>query len=698
MSHDAPPPEVRDSRLFVAVGVAVVLFIVAYANAWRSSFHFDDSHVVETNPAIRSLSRIPRYFVDARTFSSLPTNQTYRPIVTLTLATDHAIARATTGNGLDPRAYHLTQLLLLAIVAALVGAVARQLYVTASRDEPDLSEWTTAAAVVAGALFAVHTGNTQVGNYISARSESLSAAGLLGGLFLYLQNGMWRRTHLYLLPMAVGALSKPPAVLLAPLLLVWSVLGEEEIDFETLRTRHGRARTLRAAARVIPAFVAAVALYLFVEGMNPPEQSYGGGGRLQNAWTQLWVSVRYAGMFFLPAGLSADSDWSVLSSPWDVRVLAGLALLAFSGWAAWRTAKRAVTRPIAFGIIWFWIGLVPSAVVPLAEVTNDHRPFLAFVGLTIAVVWGAALLVRRATEPSQSRPVALALSAVVLSAHAAGTHARNRVWTNEATLWADVVRTSPGNARGLMNFALTAMHAARYSEARGLLDSASRLAPNYPLVYVNMAIAAEAQGDTAAASSNFRRALAIDPRNADALHYFARWLAAHGQARAALDEYELALAARPADVETRRERLFLLAARGERADAFTAARAILALDASDSVATAIVAGQPSVMPAPDSGTGRSLSDRWYRAGWSLTLAHRNAEAIQAYREAVSADSSNVNALNNLGWSLGVLGFFDLALPVLERAVAVAPSNATAKNNLAWARSMTPRVGGGKAMR
>src|SRR3954468_5329703 len=110
MSHDAPPPGVWDSRPFVAVGVGIVLFIVAYSNAWRSSFHFDDSHVVETNPAIRSLSGVPRYFVDARTFSSLPTNQTYRPIVTLTLATDHAIARATTGNGLDPRAYHLTQL------------------------------------------------------------------------------------------------------------------------------------------------------------------------------------------------------------------------------------------------------------------------------------------------------------------------------------------------------------------------------------------------------------------------------------------------------------------------------------------------------------------------------------------------------------------------------------------------------------
>src|SRR6478735_8760883 len=129
---DAPPAQLQNRSLLITIGVAVLLFATAYANSWRSSFHFDDSHVVETNPGIRSLASVPRYFSDARTFSSLPTNQTYRPVVTLTLAIDHAIAQVTTGNGLDPRAYHFTQLFLLALVAALAGAVAGRLYTTAS--------------------------------------------------------------------------------------------------------------------------------------------------------------------------------------------------------------------------------------------------------------------------------------------------------------------------------------------------------------------------------------------------------------------------------------------------------------------------------------------------------------------------------------------------------------------------------------
>src|SRR5688572_20171654 len=185
-SRDESPAPSRDRALILAIGAVVVLFAGAYANSWRNSFHFDDAHVVETNPAIRSLSNAPRFFQDARAFSSLPTNQTYRPVVTLTLAVDHAIARATTGSGLDPRAYHVTQLLLLALVAALVGGVARRLYLDGAGDDPGLAGWAPGAAIAAAALFAVHVGNTQVGNYVSARSESLSAGGLLGGLLLFM--------------------------------------------------------------------------------------------------------------------------------------------------------------------------------------------------------------------------------------------------------------------------------------------------------------------------------------------------------------------------------------------------------------------------------------------------------------------------------------------------------------------------------
>ena len=675
----------RLARWSAAIGAALALFAFAYADSWRNAFHFDDVHVVVSNPALRSLANAPRFFTDARTFSSLPANQTYRPLVSLTLAVDHAVARATTGDGLDRRAYHATQLLLLALAAALLGVLARRLYREAAAGDAGLADYAAPAALVAAALVAVHVANTQVGNYISARSESLSAAGLLAAFVLYLRGGIWRRLHLYLVPMVLGALAKPPAVLFVPLLFLWAVLLEEGLAPGALRTAAGRAALWRAARRALPAFVVAAAVFLFVEGMNPPEQTYGGGGLLPYLWTQLWVSLRYAGLFVLPVGLSADSDWGVLPSPFDVRVLAGLALLVASLWLAGRTARTPRTRPVAFGILWFWIGLAPTAVVPLAEVTNDHRPFLGFLGLALAVTWSAVLLLRQAAAPAVRARVGAVLAALLLAAHAAGTHARNRVWATDASLWADVVRTSPGNARGLMNYGLTAMRDGRYVEARAVFDSAARLAPTYPLIHVNLGIVAGAQGDTAVAEASFRRALALDPASAEAHRFYGRWLAEAGRGPEALVHYARAVALRPADVDARVEELLLLAAAGS-PRVPEAARAILTLDGGVPAARALASNAPSVAPLVDPSDARPLAERWYLSGSALTRVGRHAEAVQAYRAAVAADSAYEPAWNDLGWSLGRLGFMAAAEPALARAVALRPDDALARNNLAWVRA------------
>lgn len=674
-----------------AAAVAALLFVVAYAGSWRNAFHFDDSHVIVSNPAIASLSRVGAFFTDARTFSSLPTNQTYRPLVSLTFAIDHAVARALTGDGLDPRTYHFTQLLMLALAALLLGALAHRLY-EAVASGSELDGWVPGAAIAAGAVFAVHVGNSEVGNYISTRSEAMSAAGLVGGLLLYAKGGVWRQRHLYLVPMILGAMCKTPAVLFAPLLLGWRLLIDEELSPRALRTAEGKNAARRAVVGSIPAFVAAVLVYLFIEGMNPPGQTYGGGAHLPYLWTEAWVWCRYAAMFFVPVGLSADTDWSILPSPLDPRVIAGIMLLVVSIWAAWRASSSRLTRPIAFGLLWFWLGLVPASVVPLAEVTNDHRPFLAFMGLTLAVVWAVVLGIARLV-PSRmvAARLATATASIVVLAHVIGTRARSRVWATEASLWADVVRASPANGRGLMNYGLTAMRDGRYGEARVMFDSAARLVPGYPLVYVNRAIAEDAQGDSGTAESDFRRAIAMAPRDADVHRFYGRWLAAHGRGPEALAQYGFDVRLRPADLPARDERLLLLAASGNASATQADANAVLALDPADSTARALATGHASVFAANGAAiTGLSDTQRWYLSGWALTRVGRHAEAIQAYREAIAADPNNVDALNNLGWSLGRLGFFSQALSPLERARTLAPANKLVWSNLAWVTSHLPR--------
>ena len=102
-----PQPERRIAYIVAAVAAAVLL-IAAYSNFFDNSFHFDDSHVIENNLYIRSLSNTMKFFQTAATFSALPQNATYRPLLTLTYAIDYRL-----GGGLEPFQFHLTQLILL---------------------------------------------------------------------------------------------------------------------------------------------------------------------------------------------------------------------------------------------------------------------------------------------------------------------------------------------------------------------------------------------------------------------------------------------------------------------------------------------------------------------------------------------------------------------------------------------------------
>src|SRR6185503_5789575 len=104
-------------RVLLAALAAVVVFIAAYSNSLENAFAFDDVHIVQQNLFIRNLANVPRFFADARTFSSLPQNATYRPLVSTSLAVDYAIA-----HGLKPVVFHVTQLALLALVG-IFGAV-----------------------------------------------------------------------------------------------------------------------------------------------------------------------------------------------------------------------------------------------------------------------------------------------------------------------------------------------------------------------------------------------------------------------------------------------------------------------------------------------------------------------------------------------------------------------------------------------
>src|SRR6267378_1229520 len=91
------------SRVGLGGALLLVAILAAYSNHFHNSFHFDDAHTIVTNASIRELGNIPKFFRDATTFSSLPSNQSYRPLVSTLLAIDYRLA-----HGLEPFWFHLS--------------------------------------------------------------------------------------------------------------------------------------------------------------------------------------------------------------------------------------------------------------------------------------------------------------------------------------------------------------------------------------------------------------------------------------------------------------------------------------------------------------------------------------------------------------------------------------------------------------
>ena len=646
----------RSVRGFAFAAVACTILVVgAYWNSLGNAFHFDDAHVVENNLYIRSVSNLPRFFADATTFSSIRSHASYRPLVSATLALDYAI------GGLDPRPYHRTQIALLVVLGVMLVPFYQRWLREAGANG---AAW---LALAGATLFSVHTANTETLNFISSRSEELSVMGVVGSFLVWYAWPRARTSGLHLVPMFLGALAKVHAVMYGPLLFAAVWLEQPEATSVRERTRDAIRRTW-------PALAAVVAVYVFVRWMDAPEWTGGGTARLPYLLTEPFVWLHYARLFVLPVGLTADSDWALMPAWYDTRAIVGYAFLAVLAFVWHRTWRHRATAPIAFGVAWFAIALVPtSSIFPFSEIVNEHRVFFPFVGLTLAAACAAGLALERFVAAPQRRIViGGAIAVVLLAGNAIGTWQRNRVWQTEESLWLDVTLKSPQNGRGLMNYGLTRMARGDYQTARAYFERAAALTPNYSTLEINLGIVNGALGANAVAEDHFKRALALEP-DAASHFYYARWLASAGRAPDAIEHLRLSIVNSPGSLDARHLLMRLLSAQDAAGELRQAAADTLALDPSDRDASSYGRGE-----SPFNGSPQQTM----AAGLSALGTQRFEEAAEWFRAGTLADPRSADAWNNRGWAQYKLGFAAAARASFQRALTINPTHDRAINNLA----------------
>jgi len=647
------------------IGLALALLAVclAYSNSFHNGFHFDDFHTVVDNPAVRSLKNVPRFFTDATTFSVLPANRTYRPIVSTSLAIDYAL-----GRGYVPFWFHLlTFLLFLSLVVSLDGLYS--LLMNKVSPSPG-NAW---LALFAAAWFGLHPAMAETINYVIQRGDLYCTLGCVAALLLYARYPRLRRTGLYLVPFAFALLSKPPAAIFPLLLLLYNFFFETPAELGLRRLRSSLIAALPALAvtAVLLGLQSAMTPRSFLPSILPP-WNY----RLM----QPFVWLRYTTELFLPLHLNVDTDLAPFSGL-SLQAVAGLLFLVALLLAIWVASRRRISYPIAFGLLWFVVTQLPTSMYPLSEVENDHRMFFSFVGLMLAAVWAAWLLVLRLLDVEQReklRPALAAVAVLVLAGYGYGVHKRNAVWYDEESLWRDDVEKSPHNGRGLMIYGLTQMNKGAYAVALDYFTRALAYTPNYATLEVNLGVVNGVMADTgdgtrsAAAEGHFLRAIALAPGD-DAVHaYYGRWLGQHGRTAEAIPQLLTAIALDPPRLFQHEQLIAAYAQSGDLNAARQAARETLAIAPDDAAAQQVMLHPP----AQDTALWINLSLSQYKMA-------QYSQSIESARRALQLDPNSVEAYTNIGAAYGAMHQWDEAVRNEREALRLRPGYQLAQNNLNW---------------
>ena len=443
----------------------VLLTVMVYANSVDNGFHFDDHHSVERNPAIRSLSQIPGYFLDAGDFSADPDVSMYRPTLLISYAINYAV-----GGG-DPIGYHVVNVLLHVGFVLLVWQIARRL--CGARK----------SVLWAVAVLAVHPLNSQAVNYVSSRSGIMAALGALAALYLSVLTRQPRSLAAGASQLA-GLLAKSTAL---------SGLGLAAI-FEL-----GRGGTRQLGAwrwKALATLGGATGIYV---GATWASGFYGAAfdGLVRplavQGMTQAKALAYYVYLIASPVHLSIAHPFAESEAASAVVVFAAglsLSLLALGGYA-WRRGEIA-----GFGVLWFYGGLLLTSLMPLYILVSEHRLYLSLAGLTLL---GGRI----------HRCLPLWIPACLVMILAGLTMQRNGVWQEELSLWADAAKWAPENPR-----VWSGLGEARHG--RGEIDSAFvaykqalHLQPDNATSWNNLGVLHEETGGFREAEAAYREALRL---------------------------------------------------------------------------------------------------------------------------------------------------------------------------------------------
>jgi tetratricopeptide (TPR) repeat protein len=410
--------------------------------------------------------------------------------------------------GLDAGLHHLTNIAIHALTAVLLFLVL--LRKTKER-------WPSA---MVAALFALHPLHVESVAWIAERKDVLSALFwvlTLGAYANYVARPSRMRYGLTLLAFALGLMAKPMLVTLPLVLFLldywpfargWKVL--EKLPF----------LALSGVSCVITFLVHREA------GATASLDVVPAGLRIENALVSYAV---YIVKVFWPSDLAVFYPYSRGGLALQA-AFAGAALLAITVVAVRMAGKRPY---LIFGWLWYLVTLVP--VIGLlqvgAQARADRYTYIPLIGLSVAMVWGAAEVL--SPWPRTRAGVGAAVCVVC----AVMTSVQASYWQDGVALFRHAVEVTNDNYIARFNLAAALDERGEGVEAAKQLTEAVRIEPRFAMARAALGQLLAKQGEAPEALVQLKKALELSPSTASIHFRLATVLADTGNTDEAIPEF-----------------------------------------------------------------------------------------------------------------------------------------------------------------
>lgn len=507
-SPDTPRPGRRSEILVWILPLAIgLLTLLTFAPALRNGFvNWDDDRNIVNNHGYRGFDGDRLRWMFTTRFGGH-----YQPLTWLSFAADHAIW------GLNPFGFHLTNVLLHAVAAALFFWIALQVLRwvldEAQTKTPTTLMW---CAALAAAVFAVHPLRVESVAWATERRDVLSGVLIFATVLAYfrmIRTGgsiAWLAVSVALF--GASLLAKAAAMTLPLVLLVMDV-------YPARRMTQDGATWPRLVAEKAPFFVLAIlaagvaAAAQHSAGAMKSLAAFGLGERIIVACHGV---VFYLVKFLLPAQLSPLYPLPGRDALFGVGFLVGIVVVILLTIAAIRFRRRFPSLLAAWICYLVLLAPVSGIVQSGKHLAADRYTYLSLLPLALLIAGGLLRLYTRCADRPESKRT-FTTFAVLASLYVPGLVGlslyQTTVWANSVSLWSHAIGIDPTNSIAYVNLGYALSEDGAHDRAESAFAVAVQLDERDPRAFNGWGLSLIEVNEPAQALAALEIAVRLDPDN-----------------------------------------------------------------------------------------------------------------------------------------------------------------------------------------